>query len=98
MSDIVTRTLEFLSWRKRAYQAQFPVAARTTSIVLQDIAVFCHVNEDDLPGDSATKIAYMAGRRSVWLRIQRHLNLSEAELFDIYSGVRAPLPRENRHE
>ena len=96
MSDIIDRTLAFLLWRKREYQITFPKGAVAPETVLADLAVFCRVNEDDLPGDSATKIAYMAGRRSVFLRIQRHLNLSQNELFDLYSGVRTPSPREQQ--
>jgi len=87
MNDAVQRTIDFLGWRKRAFQLRFPKAERREDVVLRDLARFCHINEE-CPYSDPYKIGEWLGRRAVFLRIQRHLCLSPEELFELYSGVR----------
>lgn len=94
MHEAIERTLEFLGFRKRAYQLCFPKENRGADIILKDLAMFCHMNEE-CPHTDPFKIGEWLGRRSVFLRVQRHLYLSPEELFAIYSGVRTQTTKEN---
>lgn len=94
MEDAISRTLEFLGFRKRSYQLCFPKDQRAQDIVLKDLAMFCHINEE-CPHTDPLLIGEWLGRRAVFLRVQRHLYLSPEELFAIYSGVRTQM-KENR--
>lgn len=47
--------------------------------VLTDLARFCRANESTFTPDSRAE-GILQGRREVWLRISKHLNLSEDEL------------------
>lgn len=77
-------TFDFLRGRKRAYQLALTSPAGLE--VLEDLARFCRANETCVvPGDP-TLTAILEGRREVWLRIQQHLNLTPAQLFELYSG------------
>ena len=77
-------TLNFLKDRKSYYKQVFggPIA----HWVLQDLSLFCRAAESTaVPGDR-DKSLILAGRREVWLRIQQHLHLTEAQLYDLYGG------------
>jgi hypothetical protein len=76
------RVLDFLRLRKRAYQLTFQQPK--TNEVLKDLAKFCYANETPKCGD-LYRLGVAAGRREVWLRIMRHLNLQPDELYEIYS-------------
>ena len=81
MSEILERAKAFLFARKTAYNAVFRSAQG--EVILRDLARFCRAHDTTfVPDDRAS--ALMEGRREVWLRIQHHLQLSEAELWDIY--------------
>ncbi len=82
--DAIEATLGFLSGRKTDYQFAFgsPAGQR----VLMDLAPFCRAAETcGVPGDR-DKTMILIGRNEVWLRIQQHLNLSQEDLFLLYSG------------
>lgn len=85
MQRAVTRTLEFLGWRKRGYMLEIPNARE--SVVLRDLARYCRMNED-CPYSDPFEIGKWLGRQEVFRRIERHLYLSPEELFAIYGGVR----------
>jgi len=85
--EAIDRTIEFLGWRKRAYQLTFPKDRREQDIVLQDLARRAHINED-CPHTDPLEIGKWLGRQEMFRVIQRHLYLSPEELFGIYSGVR----------
>lgn len=72
-----------LNERRYAYQQTFkgPLA----DVVLKDLARFCRAHESTFdPNDRAHALA--EGRREVWLRIQNHLKLTSAQLWELYSG------------
>ena len=74
-----------LSERKKAYQLTF-CAPPGKMFVLPDLVEFCRASEPS-PLESDLFIqGRAAGRRDVFLRIQQHLNLTEDELFCLYSG------------
>ena len=67
----------FLTSRGQAYQRTF--RSMTGEMVLEDLARFCRANEPTFSTDPQVA-ALMEGRREVWLRIQKHLNLTPEEL------------------
>lgn len=87
MQRAVTRTLEFLGFRKRSYQMTFPKNQVAGDVVLRDLARYCHMNED-CPHTDPFEIGKWLGRQEVYRRIERHLYLTPEELFAIYGGVR----------
>ena len=83
MTDIVARTLEFLSLRSRAYKVAFGSTAGKE--VLKDLTVYCKVLDTSFDPDPVV-MARFEGRRDVVLRIQKHCKLTPDELFDIYNN------------
>lgn len=81
---MMERALEFLRGHKRAYQATFNRMSPAANYVLVDLAQFAHANDTTMrPGQSELELARNEGRRQVYLRIQRALNLSPEELFEL---------------
>lgn len=68
---------KFLTERKRNYQGAFKGVAG--SLVLDDLAKFCRADESTFHTDPRVE-GVMQGRREVWLRISKHLNLTPQEL------------------
>lgn len=68
---------QFLTTRKRNYQTAFTGVGGEA--VLVDLARFCRADESTFNTDPRIS-ALMEGRREVWLRITKHLNLSPDEL------------------
>jgi hypothetical protein len=64
---------------KRAY-------LRMPDEVRVDLAEFCHAAEPVPMDSNLFSLGRAAGRRDVWLRIAQFLNLSDAELFDLWRG------------
>jgi hypothetical protein len=78
--------MAFLQERKRAYSLVFDKNNAADQIVLRDLARFCYANRSCFAADERVHSA-REGRREVWLRIQQHLNLTEADLYSLYGGV-----------
>ena len=68
---------QFLTNRKRNYQSAFSGVGGEA--VLADLARFCRADESTFDTDPRIS-ALMEGRREVWLRITKHLNLSPDKL------------------
>jgi hypothetical protein len=84
MIDTVRDKLRrFFDRRRHAYQATF--RGGYAHIVLEDLAKFCRANEPTYQQDARAH-ALAEGRREVWLRIQRHLRLSDDELWALSTG------------
>jgi hypothetical protein len=73
--------LTFLRSRKRAYIETFdnPVGQK----VLSDLAKFCRAHETTFHPDPRMH-AVLEGRREVFLRIQKHLQLTEEQLWALH--------------
>lgn len=82
ISDVLDNLRGFLSKRQEAYCRTFE--GKDGAIVLADLARFCRANEPTFHADPRVH-AVAEGRREVWLRIQKHLQLTEDQLFDIYA-------------
>jgi len=72
-----------LDGRRHAYLQVFngPLA----EVVLKDLAWFCRAHETTFHEDARAH-AVAEGRREVWLRIAKHLNLSPKKLWEFYQG------------
>lgn len=81
--ELVDRAKNFLFQRQRAYRTTFMNPVGET--VLADLVKFCRACETTFDKDP-TVSDHLDGRREVWLRIQHHLRLSEAEIWKMYSG------------
>lgn len=82
---IVDNAIKFLRRRRLAYLLTFNIAHPAAQTVLGDLQKFCRASEEIISAD-ATKMAYLEGRRSVWLRIQRHLHLTPEQLMLLYAA------------
>ena len=71
----------FLSRRKYAYVRTFMNPPGQE--VLEDLAKFCRAAETCFNPDPRIH-AVLEGRREVWLRIQRHLQLTDEQLFALH--------------
>jgi hypothetical protein len=72
---------------KRAVYRQIPAP------VLADLAVFCRAYQSCFdPNDRLH--ARAEGRRDVWLFIQKHLKLTDEQLYQVATGGPMPLPTE----
>jgi hypothetical protein len=80
--NLIQAAREFISRRRTAYAKTFdgPMGAE----VLADLAKFCRATETTYHADPRVHAA-LEGRREVWLRISRHLNLSDDQLFALHA-------------
>lgn len=83
MNEILQRAKDFLNVRKRAYEFTFNIESVDAKMVLKDLAKFCRADETCFHENDRAH-AVLEGRREVWLRIQKHLNLSSEELWELY--------------
>lgn len=74
----------YLTGRKHAFNMVFNKENKFTVFVLADLAKFCRANESTFHPDPR-KHAVLEGRREVWLRIEKHLNLNDEELYQLYN-------------
>ncbi len=74
-----------LGRRRTAYLAVFNKGTVHTEEVLVDLARFCRVHKSTFHPDPRTH-ALLEGRREVFLRIADHLNLSDEDIWKLYSG------------
>ena len=77
------RAQNFLARRRTAYIKTFlnPFGQE----VLKDLASFCRANDSTFHTDARAH-AVAEGRREVWLRIQKHLQLTDAQLWQLYGS------------
>jgi hypothetical protein len=82
MADVAEKIREFLTTRGQAYRRTFSGIYGERTLV--DLARFCRANESTFVPDPRAE-GILQGRREVWLRISKHLNLSEDELQTYFS-------------
>lgn len=82
---------DFLSRRRNAYCRTF--LTPFGSEVLADLAKFCRAHESTFHADPRAH-AVAEGRREVFLRIQKHLQLTDDQLWALY-GSSAPTLKVN---
>lgn len=69
---------------QRAYQSM--VSQPWGQLVLSDLAQLCHANETCFSKDPYDH-ARREGMREVWLHINKHIELNQQELVDLYRGL-----------
>ena len=81
--DAIGKAQEFVTQRKAAYHRTFHGTGVDGQAVLADLANFCraHASTFDVNPSVANRLD---GRREVWLRIQQHLNLTDAQLWELF--------------
>jgi hypothetical protein len=79
----IERTKSFLFNRQKAYQEVFKPESQMAKIIMEDLAKFCKANETCFHIDPRAH-AVAEGRREVWLRIRKHLDLDSEQLLDYY--------------
>lgn len=76
--ELADKAKQYLFRRRTAYVATF--SSPSGEEVLADLARFCRANRPTFHPDPRVA-AQLDGRREVWLRIQQHLQLSDADLW-----------------
>jgi len=81
--NLIEKARQFLARRRTVYVATFlnPMGEE----VLKDLARFCRAHETTFHVDARAH-AVAEGRREVWLRIQRHLQLTDDQLWQLYGA------------
>ena len=77
VTQLATTVRDFLVTRSQAYKQTF--SGIYGERVLKDIARFCRANESTFNPDPRME-GVLQGRREVWLRISKHLNLTDDQL------------------
>lgn len=80
--DIFDDAKALLQQRKTAYDLTFDTNSVHASAVLKDLAEFCRANTSTFHEDPRVHAA-LEGRREVWLRIQKYIQLTPDELWDL---------------
>ena len=78
---------EFVSRRRTVYVQTFNT--QSGDEVLQDLARFCRADETTFHLDPRVHAA-LEGRREVYLRIKKHLMLSDEQLYEIFAVPQQP--------
>lgn len=81
MEEIWDRAKALLLSKKQAYETVFNNGV-DAKIVLKDLAAFCRANETTFH-ESEHVQAHLEGRREVWLRIQKYVQTSPDELWEL---------------
>lgn len=85
--NIVQAAREYISRRRTAYVKTFD--GPFGDEVLADLAKFCRANETAFHTDPRVHAA-LEGRREVFLRIARHLQLTDEQLWALHSPTPNP--------
>ena len=89
VSEPVKAAWTFLTGRAGAYRRRLNPTDQDADVILTDLMRFCRANEPLVVKGKEPDPLVMArldGRREVWLRIQRHLNLDDETLWRLYDG------------
>lgn len=82
-ADIASRLKAKIHGRAFAYGKVFDPKSPYTHEVLSDLAQFCRAHETTFHADPRLH-AVLEGRREVWLKIERMLNLTPDELYQLH--------------
>lgn len=83
ISEKVAKVRDFLINRQRAYRLVFDPKNQFTNVVLKDLARFCRATETTFDADPRLH-AVKEGRREVFLRIVKHLDLDTKDFLKLY--------------
>lgn len=74
--DIRDKVLDFFTKHSSNYRFALRIDNPADAYVLADLAKFCHANDTTAVSNDPIAIAIREGRRQVWTRINRALNLT----------------------
>jgi len=80
---LLSAVRDFLINRQRAYRLVFNPDNQFTRVVLKDLARFCRASESTFDADPRLH-AVKEGRREVFLRIAKHLDLDTKDFLKLY--------------
>ena len=92
--SILQKVRDYISRRRNAYCKTFLTPHGEE--VLDDLAKFCRAHDSTFHTDPRAH-AVAEGRREVWLRIQRHIRLSDEQLWAIHAPA-PPTPSSRRED
>jgi hypothetical protein len=72
-------------FRRRKVNYQLAFTSPAGQEVMMDLAKFCRANDTCFNEDPRIH-AVLEGRREVWLRIQKYLNLTPDQLYGLHAG------------
>lgn len=81
IEDLFDDAISLLTEKKKAFEFTFNDSVHA-EIVLKDLAKFCRADKSTFHSDPRIH-AVLEGRREVWLRIQKYLNLTPEEILDL---------------
>lgn len=86
--EVEAQAKALLMLRQQAYVAVFARDEKGNfspmgKDVLEDLAEFCHAHTSTFNADARVQ-SFNEGKRDVWLRISRHLDLESQRLWDLY--------------
>lgn len=84
IKDTLEKVRRLIGSKASAYKLVFKPDDRWAKIVLLDLAKFCRAHDTTFDADPRQH-AVLEGRREVFLRIQRHIHLTEDQLMDLHS-------------
>ncbi len=84
VGETVEATKGWLRNRRAAYRRTFDVDNQDVQAILKDLAKFCRGYESTFDPDPRIH-ALLEGRKEVWTRIQQHLQLSDEDLWKLYT-------------
>lgn len=79
---MIDKIKDFLTTRGQAYRSVFRGVYGER--VLDDLAKFCRAHDSTFHSDPRAE-GVLQGRREVWLRIARHLNMTEDQLWSHFN-------------
>lgn len=82
MNETIEKLKRFFIRRQQAYQLTF-AEGPYTNVVLKDLANFCRATESAFHPDPRAH-AVLEGRREVWLRIEKHLKLTNDQMWALH--------------
>lgn len=81
IEEVWEQAKNLLFSKKRAYETVFNDGV-DAKVVLKDLAKFCRANETTFHENERAQ-ALLEGRREVWLRIQKYLQTTPDELWEL---------------
>lgn len=93
--SLFEKVRDFISRRRNAYCKTFLTPYGDE--VLKDLAKFCRAIETTYHTDPRVHAA-LEGRREVWLRIQKHLQLTDEQLWAMHAPAAVQPLKEEPHD
>lgn len=84
LADTISALKAKLHGKAFAYSRVFDKKSPYTHEVLKDLAQFCRAHDSTFHPDARVH-AVLEGRREVWLKVERMLNLTTEEIYELHA-------------